>query len=424
MAGLKEWLGPGRGDARLFLLYSALFHIGLLGMAEVLLNFYFVSLGHSPETIAFLQSLPRLAGFLTSVPVSLLTNRIGTRRVILHSTLGNAALFAMLVLLPSLPLLAVNRFLQGFLYGAQQIALAPLMVTLVRKDEQTGFFALHNVVSMAAMSFGSLIGGTMPTLMVSLFAGIAPAASVASVQTPFAYGAALVAAGLVVLVSVVPFLFVRGASAVVTTVQGIRAPAARTPWLYLTLLALPMLSFGFTGGLTFPFYNLFFRSRFTISDQLIGTILSIGWLGMALVPLANPLWEKRFGRVNTLALTMTIAAVAFLGLAFAPTLALTVIAFTVAISFRNVMQPLFQPMVLDHLPVELHNTIGGMSMVMWNIGWFAATAISGHLQNTFGFGFIMQVVAVGVLFTGATVVLIFRKRSRYLAASVLKEDRI
>lgn len=422
-AVLGGWLRRDKRHALLFLVYSAIFHIGLLGMVDVVLNFYFVSLGHGPDTIAFLQSLPRLAGLLTSVPVSLLTNRLGTHRVILYSTLGIVGTVIMLVFLPTLPALALSRFLLGFLYGAQQIAMSPLMMTLVEQQEQTSFFALHNVVSMTAMSFGSLIGGGTPAWMVSLLAGVASAEDVASAQTPFAYGAALMASGLVVLISALPFLYVRIVSASSKDART-RARLARSPWGYLVVLMLPMLPFGFTGGLTFPFYNLFFRDRFGSSDQLVGIILSIGWLGMAFIPLANPWWEKRFGRANALGLTMMIAAVGFMGLAFASTLALSVLTFVIAASFRNVMQPLFQPLVLDHLPVDFHNTASGVGMVLWNIGWFAATSISGYLQKTVGFGVIMQIVAAGVLFTGVIIVLIFRNRPRYqlVSAAALQEE--
>jgi hypothetical protein len=49
-----------------------------------------------------------------------------------------------------------------------------------------------------------------------------------------------------------------------------------------------------------------------------------------------------------------------------------------------------------------------MSMVMWNVGWFAATAISGFWQTAYGYPFIMRVVSIGVFITGITVILIFR----------------
>jgi MFS family permease len=115
-----------------------IFNIGLLGLLDVVLNFYFVSLGNNSETIGLLQSLPRLAGFLTSVPIGLLTNRIGTRRVIIISSIG-CALALWVQLIPALPMLALSRFLYGLAYGAQQIANAPLMVELTDPKERTQF---------------------------------------------------------------------------------------------------------------------------------------------------------------------------------------------------------------------------------------------------------------------------------------------
>ncbi len=421
----RAWWTSGRRDAALFLLYSAVFHVGFLGVVDVVLNFYFVSLGHDPETIGLLQSLPRLAGFVTSIPISLCANRFGAYRVMLVATIGCALSMGLLVVSPVLPVLALSRFLMGFTYGAQQIAVAPLMMTLVERAARTQFFALHNVISMAAGAFGNFIGGRLPALLIVVAAGIVPAASTASAQTPFAYGAALAVAAVITLLSVIPFLFLRHRSAVaVSRAPSLGGKPARTPWRHLVVIALPMLVFGFTGGLTFPFYNLFFRSQFALPDDAVGTILSIGWLGMAFIPLLNPWWERRFGRVGALAITMTIASAGFFVLAIAPTLAFSVVAFAVGISFRNTMQPLYQPLVLDSLPADAHNNASGMSMVLWNIGWFGATAASGFLQAAYGFDLIMLLVAIGVLITGGMILLIFRKTRASepgALASTLKE---
>ena len=55
---------PGlNGQVLLFLCHSLLFHIALLGIADILLNFYLVSIGYDTATISLLQSLPRLSGF-------------------------------------------------------------------------------------------------------------------------------------------------------------------------------------------------------------------------------------------------------------------------------------------------------------------------------------------------------------------------
>jgi predicted MFS family arabinose efflux permease len=67
-------------------------------------------------------------------------------------------------------------------------------------------------------------------------------------------------------------------------------------------------------------------------------------------------------------------------------------------------------MLMDHLPPDLHNIASSMIQVLWSVGWFSATAISGVWQENYGFTFIMQVVAVGVLIVGASAVMIYRKR--------------
>ncbi len=409
---LNDWGVTSSRESLLFMIYAVVFHIGIMGMNDVLLNFYFVSLGHSEETIGLLQSIPRLGGFVTSIPVGLIASRFGARRIIIVSTVGLALSFFTLVFFPSLPALGLSRFMLGFLYGAQQIALSPLMFALVEPEKHIRFFAAHNVLSMLGMAFGSLIGGFTPALMVALFG---QAARVSDPHTAFAYGLSLLLAGITGVLSIWPLLHMT--TDTVKQQRRAQVRQARIRWGRLFLLSLPLLTFGFTGGLTFPFYNLFFRIRFAQPDHAVGTILSLAWIGMALIPLLNPLWEQRFGRVWTLGITLSIAALSFFGLSLAGTLAISIVFYVLAASFRNVMQPIFQPLVMSHVPAEQHNIISSLNMILWNIGWFGATAISGFLQKEYGFALIMQIVALGVLFTAASVVLIFRQRTVDAAAS-------
>jgi MFS family permease len=393
----------------LFLGHSALYHIGLLGIADVVLNFYFVSLGHGSETIGILQALPRLSGLLTGLPIGLVAYRLGARRILIVSTVGVALTFPLLVIWPSLWLLGISRFLLGMFYGAGQIATSPLMVTLTDTEHETQFFSYHNVTSMGMSAFGSVIGGFLPALMVSLFPFAIQGASVPGEQTPFAYGAALVICGIITLISIIPLFWLDTPEADKAAERAKRQQIA-IPWRRLAVLSSPLLVFGFTGGLTFPFYNLFFRQTFALPDQTVGMIMSLGWLGMALVPMANPWWERRFGRAWALGIMLTIAAIAFWGLSLAETLLFGVITYAIAISFRNVMQTLYQPLIMDALPPELRNIASSIGLVLWNIGWFTATALSGFWQTTYGFGFIMRLVAIGVMITAISVVVIFRQR--------------
>ena len=71
--GLRSRRLPGLNrQVFLFLCHSLLFHIGPCSASLTsLLNFYLVSIGYDGGTIAVLQSLPRLSGFLIGLPIRL-----------------------------------------------------------------------------------------------------------------------------------------------------------------------------------------------------------------------------------------------------------------------------------------------------------------------------------------------------------------
>ncbi|MFC1960060.1 MFS transporter [Chloroflexota bacterium] len=405
-----------------FLAHSGLLYLGLFGVTDVLLNFFFISLGYDNATIGFLQGLPRLGGLLTGIPLGIYASRIGSRRITVYATLGLAVSYSMVVLWPTLTMLAASRFLVGLFYGATQIAASPLMMGLASRTYQTHLFSYHSVVTMVSTSAGSLIAGYLPALVVLVYvpAQVVESAPVVT-QSAYAYSGALLIVGVIIALSAVPLGRLvddrphapPDLPTAEAPPQPVELPLRQVPWGHLSLLSLPFLLFGFTGGLTFPFYNMFFRQTYGLSDEVVGFILSLGWLGMGLVTLTNPWWDKRFGRAVALGIVMTLAAVAFLMLGAAQTLFFSVVAFVLGISIRNMMSPLFQPLLMESVPANLQNIISSVSFVIWNIGYMAATLLAGSWLDTRGFAFIYSVVAVGVFLTGLVVYLIFRNRTPY-----------
>jgi MFS family permease len=403
----------------LFLLHTAIFNFGLLGIPDVVTNFYLVSLGLTPDQIGLLLSMSRIGGLLTGLPVGWYASRLGEIRILIAGAVGSALALGLMLLFPSIIVIAVSRFLMGAFYGAGQIATAPLMVRLVDKTEATQFFAVVNIVGMGASAFGTLVGGMLPALLVGAAVGSAES------ETTQAYGLSLFVCLVFTLLSVLPLLFIRapqpaGALPLQPRSQG---SVRSTPWRKLLIFSAPMLLFGFTGGLTFPFYNLFFRETFAVTDDVVGQVLSIGWLGMALIPMLNPFWERRFGRAMTLGVLMTVAGLALFGLGRAPTLLVGIPFFVLGVGLRNCMQPLYQPLLLDALPPSQHNLASSVSLVVWNVGWFVATAISGVWQNSLGFAFIFTVVSVGVIFNGWLTYAIFRRAPVYQSTALAVEAR-
>ncbi len=395
------------------MLYSGLYQLGLFGVTDAILNFYFVSLGYDAQAIGLFQAIPRLGGLVTGVPLGLLADRMGVKRITLWAMVGIVATYALMLTAPTLPVITLSRFLLGLFYGAGYIAATPLLSMLTEERFQTHLFSYYNIVTMGASALGSLIGGFLPGWIASAVGrGV-------GTQSSLAYGGTLLLAAAAIAASLWPLArmteMMRPRIAERARVRGI-------PWLRLAWLSTPMLLFGFTGGLTFPFYNLFFRQTFNTPDSLVGTILGLGWLGMATVTLANPWLDRKFGRSGALGVTLTLAALAFFALSIAPGLLLSVLAYLVAVSARNTMTPLYLPLLMERLPRTLHNSASSVGYVLWSLGWFASSGVAGRWLTDYGFDFLMQVVAVGVFLTGLSIVLLFRSGRRRVALDPIGKE--
>ncbi len=395
---------PGlNSQVLLFLCHSLFFHIGLLGIADILLNFYLVSIGTDAETIGLLQSLPRLSGFMVGLPIGWVANRVGNRRLIALSTAGIALSVAATAFTQALPALVISRFCWGACFGANQVVKPPFMVTLTQRSEHTAQFSYHNLVSMLAVSIGSALGGILP-LLVSRLIGIEGGAGLRPEEMPLAYQGGIVIAALLIMLSVLPVLALRGDSAASAATEARNGLVLRAaPWRAILRLTFPLFVFGISGGLTFPFFNLFFRDVFGIGDSAVGGIIGLGWLVMGIMPLLNPFWEARMGRALALSVLMVGSALAFVGLSLSGALLTAVIFYVLAIGIRNTMQPLFQPLLMDSLNADFHNIASSVGLVLWNLGWFGSTLSFGFLQASLGYRNIMLVVAFFVLLNGLSI---------------------
>jgi MFS family permease len=394
--------GPN-GRVLLFLCHSLLFHIALLGIADILLNFYLVSIGYDTATISLLQALPRLSGFLIGLPIGLIANRVGNRQLILLSTAGVALAVAATALTQNMLVIAASRFLWGACFGANQVVKPPFMVTLTDRSEHTAQFSYHNLVAMLAVALGSALGGALP-LLASQTLGIVGTNVMRPEAMPLAYRVSIMCAALLLLLSNAPILALRTMSAQEKNAGDAENRNRRKPpWRLLLRLTLPLFVFGISGGLTFPFFNLIFRELFGLADSAVGSVIGLGWLVMGLMPLFNPAWEARLGRAGALTTLMLVSAVAFVGLSQAQGLTIAILFYVLAIGLRNTMQPLFQPLLMDSLAAADHNIASSLGLVMWNIGWFLSTFSFGMLQPAIGSRNIMLVVAFFVVLNGFTI---------------------
>lgn len=384
----------------LFLAAVALMDMGIYGIMDVLLNFFYRSLGFSIEVIATLQGAQRLGGLLFSLPAGVLITRLGPRKAFIITGVGLSVSLVGMTLVPDYAWQYAVRMILGAMYSMVFIAGLPMVASLVTRERYTSVFSLQFIAVSIVIAVANTLAGSLPTLL-SRFAP-----TLGDPLSTGAYAASLWVAAAVTAVAVLPLLLLPEPPKRPAAAHRVRSA---TPWPIILSTSIPMFTFGIGAGLSIPYYNLFFRDTFNLPDAIIGNIFTLGAIAMLVITLALPSAARRLGQVNAVAVAMFATSAAFFLLSLTPGLAPTVLFYMLALGLRNTMTPLFNPLLLNAVPEEHHGLISSFSTGMWSLAFFLITFVAGSWVEAFGYPFLFQVTAVTTLLTGTLSLLVFRR---------------
>ncbi|MDX2141664.1 MAG: MFS transporter [Chloroflexota bacterium] len=386
-------------NVALFLLASALIDVGVFGIMDVLLNFFYRSIDFNLEAISVLQGAQRIGGLLFSLPAGLLIARLGARRTLIIAAVIIALALVGMTIGSDFGWQYGVRALLGAGYSTVYIAMIPMVATLVGREQYTTVFSYQFIAVALAVAITNSIGGSLPGALASLFPTLGGAESTG------AYAGSLWVAAVFPLLCLIPLALLPDTKAPVTTPAQARIGV---PWGNILIISLPMFIFGLSAGMSLPYYNLFFRDTFALSDAMIGNIFTLGAVAMLAITLIVPYTARRVGQVSALALAMFATGAAFLLLSLTPGIELTVVFYMLALGLRNTMTPLYSPLLLDRVDERHHGLISSVSTGAWSLGFLVITFFSGGWVQQFGYPFLFQLTALTTLVTGALALVIFR----------------
>ncbi len=405
--------------AWLFLLHVVLITFGL-ALSSLFLNLMLLDLGYDQQRLALplggtismlgvFNSLPVLAGSLSSLPLWGLVLRVGLQR---------SMLVACGLLVTSLLTLAFSTNPYILLLGAGlsgpasvlfQLSAAPLMMRLSGDDERDLLFSMRFGLSIAMSGVGNLVGGWLPGLGVAVLQ-VAPH-SAASYQFTFAISA------LCVLLASLPLLLVRvpimpvqtGSSSQPSSIATMWRICMQHPWGIGRLLIAPLLiSCG--ASLFIPYLNLYFRQRHMVADTTLGLIFATIGIATGLAALLAPQISERLGKPRSIVLTQSMAVVCLLLLAWAPTLWLAAFVALLRGALMNMANPLYEAYAMEESAEDARPLVSGLLAGSYAAAYIIGPTISAEVQQKFGFTpiFITTAICYG-LAVGWTYVVFVRR---------------
>lgn len=398
---LREYLERLRAfqpNARWYLLSVAATGLSM-GVFRLLFNFYALSVGFPLKSLGLFVAATNLTALLLMLPLGYLSGLIGSKPALYGRTIALGAGLFVTVIAPGWATFLLGNALIGVAQAFSRVVQAPFLMENSSQRERAYLFSFSSGIRMGAFFIGNTVGGFLPSW-------IAAARGVAATSGP-AYAGALGITAAIAWLGVLPVLFIRPPQRPPSAQRGNGfAPLVmmtRHPKTFFRLL-LPATLISFGAGLFVPFFNVFYRLKYHLSDPAIGQLFAWGSLAMGVGLIIAPPIADRLGKIQLVALTqgLSIPFMALLG--FAPWFPLSAAAYLARLTLMNMSNPLYDAFVMERIPAEARSVMAALQGAIWSLGRLISPPISSWWQDRWGFGPVflvaMALYAVAVAFYG------------------------
>lgn len=399
MSPFQRYLPAFNRNAWLFLL-----SVIVAGIAQAIFQLYFnlyiLSLGINKETLGLFTAIPSAVLLLLGLPLGMLGDRLGGKAALAFGN-GVAAVGVVIMSVSGSPgVIALGLLLFGLGQALSQLAVAPFIMQIAEPRARTGLFSAELGLATLAGFAGSLLAGYFPGWLSALGIGT---------LTSTAYAFTLVAGGVLLVLSNLPLWLIQlGAPVEVAPIVTTQA-APQSLWKQLTRplvikLMLPNLITGMGAAILIPYMNVFFVEKFKVSDATLGLLFSLGAITTGIATLLSPQLEKLLGsKIKAMVTGQAASLIFILLIGFGPNLWVASVAFLIRGALMNMVNPLFGAFSMEQVAPHERSTVNGVQTIVWNVGWTFGPAISGFVQQYYGFAPLF--IATTVLYTiGITVI--------------------
>lgn len=368
-------------NVRLFFAFGTSINAGM-ALFSLLYNLYLLRLSYQEDFIGQVASMAPLATGLLALPTGILSDRFGRRPFLIASGLLLAVSQVGLCWTTSPGSLLAFSFVGGVAMAFIWVNHVPFLSDNAHPARRAEALAIWSALQIIVRMLLSLIGGFMPGVM-GYFLGLSTEA-----PAPFRY--ALLLGAACSLIAVVPLLYASGQT------RRERAPAPRrspdedrpavTPWRVFAAITALSGTRGFSMGLTYPFFNVFFEAELGIGPVAIGAIFFLSQLAGLPATFAAPTLVRRFGPTLTILPARTVGGSALGIMGAFISLPLAVPMFLLVRIGEVIDNPSDQHFSTQVLPRRYWARIQGLRVCGFQLLNFLGSLLGGTLILDYGYG--------------------------------------
>ena len=405
-------------NVRLFFAFGTSINAGM-ALFSLLYNLYLLRLSYQEDFIGQVASMAPLATGLLALPTGILSDRLGRKPFLIASGLLLAISQLGLCLTTTPGALLTFSFVGGVAMAFVWVNHVPFLSDNAHPARRAEALAIWSALQIIVRMLLSLIGGFMPGVM-SYFLGLST-----EVPEPFRY--ALFFGAACSLIAVVPLLYAssparrerdpaptRRPKTSASSVESLRGSAERTktqkpsdedestipPWRVFAAITALSGTRGFSMGLTYPFFNVFFEAELGVGPAAIGAIFFLSQLAGLPATFAAPTLVRRFGPTLTIlpARTMGGSALGIMGAFISLPLAIPM--FLLVRIGEVIDNPSDQHFSTQVLPRRFWARIQGLRVCGFQLLNFLGSLIGGILILDYGYGAVFGLACASRIASG------------------------
>ncbi|HJP30537.1 MAG TPA: MFS transporter [Candidatus Latescibacteria bacterium] len=367
-------------NVKLFFLYGISINAGM-ALFTLLYNLYLLRLSYQEDFIGQVAGMAPLATGLLALPIGMLSDRLGRKPFLVASSLLLAVSQLGLCLSTTPVALLAFSFLGGVATAFIWVNHVPFLSDNASVSRRAEALVLWSALQVAVRMLWSLVGGFLPGFMGSLLD--------VSTELPEPFRYSLFLGVALSLIAVLPLLRMPGHAGRNSPGKEVDTRADDTsasPWPTFIGIAALSGSRGFSMGLTFPFFNVFFEEELHVGATAIGAIFFLSQLVGLPATFTAPALVRRFGATLTILPARTVGGLALGVMGTVINLPVAVLMFLLSRAAEVVDNPSDQHFSTQILPRRYWARIQGFRVCGFQLFNFAGSVLGGLLILDYGYG--------------------------------------
>ncbi len=375
-----------------------------LGFLYIVLGAWLVTVGFTAVQAGLLISAQGIAVVLTSIPLGIISDIYGRKKLLILGNLAGAAALLVFALTTNFSYLISASVILGFAEGASVTTWNALLADLADNSNRNRVFSRSFIMINVTTGIGLVLPGAFPALQ-----------SLTGLTSYGLHRETLLILGLASFIS--PLMFYILLRNHRETHNPERRWSGLTNKATLAKLGFVASTIGFGAGFIIPLVGAWFYFRFNVSDNYSGPILAFSNILIGFSAYASPRLATKFGQMRAIILVTGSSMLFMLSMAFIPIFALAAGVYIVRAALMNMAGPLMDSFSMSIFPAEQRGLVSALSNITFRLPNSLSTYFGGFIL---GLGLLQLpfFIASAFYITGLTAFYIFFVATKRYAAQI------